>query len=238
MNTGIRLFCIPYAGGSASVYFVWKKYLDTNIEIYPIELSGRGRRMNVPLYNDMNDAVNDIYELIKNDLDDKPYAIFGHSMGCYLAFELYYKIMESNHQSAKHVFFSGRAAPGDDSGKKYSHLLPDNEFIREVYSLGGMAEEFLKNKILKDVFLPILRADYKMIETYEYTEKKSKICCSISVLTGTRDKLTKGANISKWSTFTNNKCYFYEFDGGHFFINSCLSAVVSIVNQRLLDLIR
>jgi len=235
MNTEIRLFCIPYAGGSAAVYYTWKKYLNTNIELYPIELSGRGRRMNVPIYNNIREAVDDIYELIKNNLDDKPYALFGHSMGCCLVFELYYKIIESNHQSAKHVFFSGRSAPGDGLDKEYTHLLPDNEFIREVYSLGGMKEEFFKDEILKDVFLPILRADYKIIETYEYTKKKSKLCCNISVLTGIQDKLTKRANISSWSTYTNNECYFYEFNEGHFFINSCLSAVVSIVNQRLLS---
>ena len=237
MNTKARLFCIPYAGGSAAVFYMWKKYLHPDIELFPIELSGRGRRMRAPLYNNIGEAVDDIYETVKSYLDDAPYAIFGHSMGSCLAYELYHKISELNHQCAEHVFFSGRVSPCDDIEKENTYLLPDKDFIQQVFDLGGMSKEFLNNEILMNIFLPVLRADYKIIDTYEPIARMNRISCDISVLTGVRDRMTKSADIKRWGAYTDNECFFYEFDEGHFFINSYIDNVVNIINDRITDVL-
>lgn len=78
----IKLFTIPYAGGSSVVFQEWKKYFDNEIELIPIELAGRGKRFNNPLYNTLEEAVDDVLKQIQSCLvpgDD--YALFGHSMG-------------------------------------------------------------------------------------------------------------------------------------------------------------
>ncbi len=66
----IRLFCIPYAGGFASLFFHWKKMLHSSIEHIPIELSGRGYRYNDKLYDDAEEGVEDILSQIKDQLFD------------------------------------------------------------------------------------------------------------------------------------------------------------------------
>lgn len=235
MDHKIKLYCIPFAGGSAMAYCKWKKNLDDRIKVCPVELTGRGRRMNSPLYGNFHEAVNDIYNMIHNDLDAKPYAIFGHSMGSLLAFELYHKIMESNHTSAKHLFFSGRVPPNAKRCEDNTHSLPEQKFIQEVFKLGGMSEEFIHNRALLNVFLPIIRSDYKLVETYHYKERQIKIDCKMSVLTGKQDQLTNRANITEWRMQAAHECNFYEFEGGHFFIDSCQEDVTDIINKTLLE---
>lgn len=90
--TKIKLFCLPYAGGSSVIFNSWKQYIDPSIELVPIELAGRGKRINEPLYNGVNDAVEDVFGLIKNKITDTPYALFGHSMGGMISYELAQKI--------------------------------------------------------------------------------------------------------------------------------------------------
>ena len=88
----IKLFCFPYAGGSAAAYNKWRQYLDKHIELRPVELAGRGRRIYDPLYQSIEEAVDDVYQLISPELAKGPYAFFGHSMGGIIAYELAYKI--------------------------------------------------------------------------------------------------------------------------------------------------
>jgi surfactin synthase thioesterase subunit len=152
----IKLFCIPYAGGSAMNYMTWKKLLDNRIQIMPLELAGRGSRINEPLYNNTEEAINDIYNVIYKELDGTPYAIFGHSMGTMLTYELLRKITAKMHQEPVHVFFSGRYPPYINAEDKFTHLLPDEEFLAEISELGGMDQEVLQCQELISIFLPVL----------------------------------------------------------------------------------
>ena len=101
----IRLFCFPYAGGSSEIFLRWKKYLDQNIELNPIELSGRGHRCNELFYDDFESVIEDVYKIIKYSLSDVPYAFLGHSMGSLIAYELCYKLIEFGDEPPIHIFF-------------------------------------------------------------------------------------------------------------------------------------
>lgn len=101
----IKLFCFPYAGGSAQIFHSWSNYLSSQIEIIPVELSSRGRRFNEPLYKNFDELLNDVFNQIHNDIIQTPYAFFGHSLGALIAFELVHKIIADNLPSPKQVFF-------------------------------------------------------------------------------------------------------------------------------------
>ena len=108
----IKLFCIPYAGCSASIYSKWKRKLPQDIELIPLEPAGRGRRCDEPLYNNLNEAVDDLYWEAAKVLDrSDEYILFGHSMGSLLAFELYYKLMEEGFREPLHLYVSGARLP-------------------------------------------------------------------------------------------------------------------------------
>lgn len=228
----IKLFCFPYAGGSSAVYMGWKKYLCDKIELRSLELAGRGKRTKEPLCKSVEEVIDDIFPRIQSELCDSPYAIFGHSMGSILAYELVRKVRMHKLPEPAHVFFSGRVPPFIFLGTQ-NHLLPDSEFIKLLAEFGGMNEEILSNPQLLSFFLPIIRADYKIVELYRHTQDGFQLNCDITVFNGKSDKLAKQDHLRKWKECTSKLCTFYEFDGGHFFINDFKPEIIKIINDRI-----
>lgn len=228
-----KLFCIPYAGGSATIYSKWKKYLDNDIELYPVELAGRGKRCGIPYYASFYEAVDDLFDCIKNYVSGR-YALFGHSMGSWLALELAYKLIEHGYDSPTHIFFSGNRAPHIYREEKILHKLPDDEFNKEIFKIGGTSNELLENKELLAFFMPIIRSDYKLIENYDYKDHGTYLNCDISVLNGIDDDL-KDAQIKGWEKYTKFKCNYYYMKGGHFFINEVVGDVIKVINKTLVQ---
>ncbi|HHX70427.1 MAG TPA: thioesterase [Gallicola sp.] len=229
----IKLFCLPYAGASATVYINWKRSLDKRIELKPLELAGRGKRFNEPFYNSMDEAIEDIYKVLSVELDGTPYAVFGHSMGTIFAYELIRKIICYGNREPVHVFMSGRYPPYIETEKENIHLLSDKEFINKIMKLGGTKEEVISNKELLDLFLPVLRADYRLIESYTHNGNVLNLNCDITVLNGKYDDYIIGKDVQGWRECTNKNCNFHEFDDGHFFINKYQEDVIGIVNRVL-----
>ena len=229
----IKLFCIPYAGGSATVYTKWHKYLHRDIELYPIELAGRGKRYAAPFYTSLFEAVDDLFKSIKNDLNGS-YALFGHSMGCWLTLELAYKLNELGYNAPRHIFFSGNRPPHIYREEKVLHELSDKEFKDEIFKVGGTPRELFQNKELLEFFLPVLRADYKIVETYCAKNCDMFLNCDISVLNGTEDDLTE-TEIEGWKKYTKLQCNVYNLNGGHFFINEQVHEVARLINYILIE---
>ncbi|GAE87116.1 thioesterase II family protein [Acetivibrio straminisolvens] len=232
----IKLFCFPYAGGSSAAYIGWKKYLSDKIELRPLDLAGRGRRINEPLYNSIEEVIEDIFPRIQNELCDSPYCIFGHSMGSILAYELVRKARMLKLREPEHVFFSGRMPPFIIS-KTQNHLLSDSEFIKLLEEFGGMNNEILSNQQLLSLFLPIIRADYRIVELYKHTDDGFKLNCDITVLNGKWDKLANPDVLGRWRECTDKSCNFFEFDGGHFFINDFKPEILNIINNTISQII-
>lgn len=226
------LFCLPYAGGSETAYYNWKKYLDSSIELYPIELKGRGRRFNESCYKNIEEATDDIFERIKNKIIDDEYAIYGHSMGSLLAYELYYKIIEENMKKPKHIFFSGYEAPSVIRERENIYKLPDYDFMKKVIDIGGTPEEVINNNEILEIFMPIIRNDFKILENYKYKKRNKKIECNISILNGKQDDINL-EEILSWKNHVDMGLKLYNFEGNHFFINNNVENIVSIINNTL-----
>ncbi len=229
----IKLICLPYAGGTAQAYMKWNTYLDENIELYPIELAGRGIRYNEELYESFEHALEDVYEKIKDEITESPYALFGHSMGCWLAYELWHKIKEEKHKKPVHLFLSGRRAP-NIRNKEEKHYMKTNDELKEVMmKYGGTPIEILNDEELFNYFFPIIKADLKITENYKYVKKNERIDCNISVFTGKKDTTINMKELISWKNYTLLSCKITKFDGGHFFINEKLEDVVNNINLTL-----
>ncbi|MBE5096681.1 thioesterase [Bacillus thuringiensis] len=228
----IVLFCLPYAGGSESIYANWKKYLDPSIELHAIKLSGRGKRFNESLYSSLDKAIEDIYSQIKPYLH-KPFIFFGHSMGSLLAYELAYKVKQLNGVNPFHMFLSGGKTPqGYANENKKIHLFPNEEFKNEIKQMGGTPQEILDNPELLDIFIPILKSDFKIIENYIFSSDNFKFDCNITVLHGRKDDISE-EEILRWKLYTKKNCNIVPFEGGHFFINECTESIVKLINQEI-----
>ena len=230
----MKLFCIPYAGGSEIIFRNWGRKIHPSIQVVPIELKGRGKRFSEFYYQSLEEAVDDILENIKDKIVNEDFAIYGHSMGSLLAYELYYRISDLNLKKPKHIFFSGYKAPSIIRKKENIHTLPNYEFIKRVMELGGTPEELMENKELLEIFLPIIRNDFKIIETYIYEEREEKIACDVSILNGKQDNINL-EEILSWKNHVCRKFKVYNFEGNHFFINNNVESISSIINATLVD---
>lgn len=234
----LKLFCFPYAGGSAIIYKKWAPYLDAGIVLHPVELAGRGQRMQEPLYKDAEGAVEDAFQMMQREAGNMPYALFGHSMGSKIVYELAQKIRKDNFPPPVHVFFSGRGAPHvkREDKRKY-HEMNDEDFKTAVLQLGGTPPEVFAHPELMELFFPLLRSDFKIAESDIPEKKMLPLDSDITVFLGKTDDLN-AAQCDGWKLHTNKRCELYYFPGGHFFLHEEIAGITEVINRNCLKAIR
>lgn len=233
----ITLFCLPYAGGSAAIFNKWNSLVSREIRVVPVELAGRGGRMNEALYNTLNDAVDNVYNIIRKRIDNQqPYALFGHSMGALLAYKVVQRIRKEQLPEPIHIFFSGRGAPHSITRReKIYHTMEEEEFKRELLQLGGTPKEFFEHPELMEFLLPVLRNDFKLSETVLPVENIEPLDYDITVFVGKDEEGMVAEDVHGWRLHTKQLCIVHYFNGGHFFINDETERIVSIINEKLLS---
>lgn len=214
----LRLFCFPFAGGAASSFRTWPDQLAPDIEVCPVELPGRGKRLREPLFTGVLPLIETLTPALLPYLDI-PFAFFGHSLGTMISFELARQLRRQEAQSPRHLFISGRRAPQVPARKPPLHNLPKSELIEELRQYNGTPETVLANQELMELFLPILRADFRMNETYTYTSEPP-LNCPISVFGGLEDTDANSDELAAWGDQTSSTFTIDMFPGGHFFINN------------------
>jgi medium-chain acyl-[acyl-carrier-protein] hydrolase len=229
----IALVCLPYAGGSSATYLTWKKLLAPGIELVPVELAGRRGRASDPLYADMAEAVRDVRGRINPVVSGGAYALFGHSLGTVIVYELCRTLQAEGKPLPTHVFFSGRFPPYLETEPTSWHALPDDQFIAQMGRFGDAPLELFQDKEFLAFALPLLRHDYKLAETYRHTGEKLVLDCPVTVFHGTRDALVTKAEMALWRGCARDQYAFHEFNDGHFFINTRRQEIVAIINREL-----
>lgn len=209
-----RLFCVPFAGGNAAVFRNWGALLAT-VEVWAIQFPGRGDRIAEPLLTYLPTLVHQIVPTFSS-LCDRPYAFFGHSMGALVCFELarYF----SQEMAPQHLFVSGRRAPQCPDSRSL-HRLPDADFLAELRRLNGTPPQVLENAELMQFFMPILRADMAICETYQYQESQP-LTCPITAFGGTEDLSEPLDLVAEWQAQTEAHFSLHPLPGDHFFLQS------------------
>jgi len=231
----INLFCLPYAGGSAAIFAKWKKFLGPDIELIPVELSGHGERIGERLYIDLEDAVDDVFRIVKRRMNEGPYALFGHSLGGTIAYSLAQKIRETGSRRPVHIFFSGKSVPHvrEDSRHQF-HLLNNDNFKKEVIGLGGTPPELFEYPELMEIYIPMLRNDFRLADSDLREEVIRPLEENITVFLGKEDIFTMD-RCDEWQQHTQQGCCIHYFDGGHFFLEEKTAQIVSLINETLLQ---
>ncbi len=229
----IQLFGIPYAGGGKTSFAGWDKKLTPYVQLVTVELSGRDARTYEPLYETLHDCVEDICRWIRMRMREDSFAIYGHSMGALLGYEVAHRL-HTEGLSPLHLIVSGREAPQlVNADRKAIHKLPDRELIDHVVGLGGTPPEIFEYPELTKLVLHRLRSDFKIIETSHFAERNSKLPCPITVLYGESEGIAE-VDARAWSVHTSAYCSVRRFPGDHFFIYSQEDSVLSFVLRSLL----
>ncbi len=231
----VNLFCLPYAGGSASIYNHWCKYLDPRIKLTPLEMAGRGSRISEPFYQSIPEAIADLLLRNQAELRSDPYALFGHSMGSWLAFELAHHLKANGYPQPVQLFLSGRYPPQFRKTERIYHTMSDSEVRNGLLRMGGTPPELLDCPEWWNLFIPVLRADYKILDTYHFEANRAPLQTSIVGFTGNDDDITNASQMARWQELTTGDCQVYTFEGAHFFIHTQTAGIAKIINEKLIN---
>ncbi len=228
----LRLFCFPYAGGTAAVFRSWAQYLPSEIELCAVQYAGRGSRLAEPLGEDVMAVLNGVYQDLQPFLK-KPFAFFGHSMGALVSYEFARRLQQEEQPGPFQVFVSGCSAPHVRELKS-TYNLPEPEFIAELRHLQGTPEEVLDNAELMQLMMPIIRADFKVSQTYEYVPGPP-LECPIRAFGGLKDETVPREEVEAWSEHTRGSFRAQMLPGDHFFVNTSQSLLTRIIAQELIS---
>ncbi|HTF67339.1 MAG TPA: alpha/beta fold hydrolase [Edaphobacter sp.] len=231
----LRLFCFPYAGGTTHMFREWQKYFMPQVELCLVHLPGRGKRFGERLFTRLNFLVDVIAQEIRDKLQT-PFALYGHSMGALISFELCRELRRRYKIEPAHLFVSGKRAPHIMLSKPVSFNLPRNEFIDELRRLNGTSSNLLDHDEAMDLLLPVLRADFEMVETYEY-HFEEPLSCPIAVYGGVQDERVPIEGLYAWKEHTSGDCKVRMFPGGHFFIQNYRNCNIDFVDVLRRDVL-
>ncbi len=227
----LDLYCFPYAGGNSAIFHGWSEYLQTEVELRVAQLPGREQRMRESPLTSMLTAVERLGSVLAEG-SGRRYALFGHSMGALLAFELVRWLRRSNCPLPELLIASGCPAPHLSRADAPIHGLPDDEFLRRVARLNGIPREVFEHPELRSLALGPLRADFTMFETYEY-RREAPLGVPIVALGADADTSARVSAVRAWEAHTLVGFRFHQFAGDHFFLLRDRRKLVEAVASEL-----
>jgi medium-chain acyl-[acyl-carrier-protein] hydrolase len=188
--------------------------------------------MDEPPYTRFQDLVSVLTEKLQ-PLLDRQYAIFGHSLGALIGFEVARRIREKQGITPVHLFASAQHAPQIPDPLPPISMLPDAAFIAAVQQrYDGIPHEILREPEVLSLLMPMLRADFQVLEDYSYHPQRP-FTCGITVLGGIEDAATSPEQLSAWSLQTQGGFRIQMFPGDHFFVQSAERAVLGCMSRAL-----
>lgn len=226
----VRLACFPHAGGSASFFFPVSQALQPSVEVLAVQYPGRQDRRREPCVTDLGTLADLAYEALR-DWADRPIALFGHSMGAIVAFEVARRLEQRLGVEPAVLFASGRRAPSRHRTESV-HRRDDDGVVRELQLLGGTDAVFLQDEELLQMSLPAIRGDYRAIERYQCSPG-AEVSCPVVALVGDSDPRTTIEEARAWSAHTSSEFDIQVFPGGHFFLAEHPDRVIEAISGRL-----
>ncbi|MFC7844304.1 thioesterase II family protein [Streptomyces sp. NPDC057382] len=225
----VRLVCLPHAGGSAGFFYPVARELAPRVEVLAVQYPGRQDRLREPAVPDIATLADRIADEL-GPWTDRPYALFGHSMGAIVAFETARRLQEAGLAPAV-LFVSGRRAPALDHTHDRQPVT-DAEVLKEVRELNGTGNVLLDDEATRQLILPALRSDYQAVRDYRYRTGPA-LACPITAFTGDRDPKAELGQVRAWRQHTRSAFEVRVLPGGHFFLVDRAGEVWGHVEERL-----
>lgn len=219
----LPLYCFPYGGAGASAYRGWGEELPAWIDVRPIQFPGRENRFREPLYTRLEPLVAEMAGRVETG---EPYALFGHSLGALVAFELVRTLRREGRPAPLLLVLSGFGAPHTLRDRpRVAHLAPD-AFWEVVAAHYDVTPEVMAEPLLRELAYPVLRADLEIVETYVY-RPEPPLDLPLVAWGGVGDPEETEEQVAAWKEYSRQPVEVRTFPGGHFFVNSSRPAVLA-----------
>lgn len=226
----MELFAIPFAGGSEHCYRDLEKQF-TAIQMTVLALPGRGKLISQPCITSIDDMVNYLFQELQERLY-QPYALFGHSMGAFIACMLSRKIDSAGLPMPKAVMLSGRKAPSIKE-HEIKHTMPTAQFRTMLQELGGVPDAVWQDEDIMTLFEPILRADFELLETFQYQEQQA-LDVPFYLYLGKDDEIS-AEQAQAWQKETSQPLNITYFKGGHFYFQQDAALLAKKISEKLIS---
>lgn len=229
-----RLVCLPYAGGGAPTFRQWPLDLPDDVEVLGVQVPGREPPFRQRPLESIDEMVAAVLPAVRM-LDDLPFAIFGHSMGALVAYEVTLALEAAGEPSPTHLFVSGRRAPDAPMESEPIHHLPDEEFLDEMHERYNAVPDAVRREAeLLALLLPVLRADVRAYETYRPSSPRT-VACPVHVFGGRDDRHPPPERLGQWQDVAERQVRVRVFDGGHFYLTSQRQALTNAIAAAWTD---
>ncbi len=228
MSNQIKVLCLPCAGGSATMYLRWRRMMPAFVELIPVELPGRGSRIDEPLIEQFDVLIEQLANEMQRDLNGR-YVLFGHSMGGLLAYGLTRELAWRKRPLPEALFISGSAAPSERGLSLFQ--FNDAALIADLRRQGGTPEVIFETPELLEITLSVLAADYRLCQSFFY-EQLDPLALPIHVFAGRADTINV-ERLAAWQQESSAMGSLSWFKGGHFFLREDEDVFIQQLNQYL-----
>ncbi|MDF3290550.1 thioesterase II family protein [Streptomyces silvisoli] len=230
-----RLVVFPHAGGGANFYRAWGERFGPDVEVWIVQYPGRESRMAEPFVSDLDELVGEISAGLRATGNGPGNtALFGHSMGATIAYETALALAGGLPLDA--LFVSARRAPGSGPvSEARARPRTDEEILAVLRQHGGTPMEIFDQPLARELFLPVLRNDYLLLDSYRPEVGRPLLDIPIIALSGRQDSSVEAESVMGWGRFTTAEFHSHALDGGHFYLVPQVDRVVELVRAHLRD---
>lgn len=228
------LFCLPHAGGAASAFRGWADALAGDVDVLPVRLPGRERRTGEPAVLDPR-AIAVVVAAELRARQSPRYGFYGHSLGGWVAFEVIRELRRLGEPLPVRLYVGGSRAPDVQPHPDLRGLSaePDAKIEELLLRLGGVPPEVFDHPELRDLVLPVIRADFAWLDSYRY-QPEAPLPVPVVGFAGSDDQVATAADVAGWARHTSAGMTAHTIAGGHFFVQDQLGQVTDIIRADLI----
>ena len=229
----LRLFCFAHAGGGLADYRRWAGRLPEGVTVDPVVLPGREQRMAETAFQRMEPLIDDLMPELFDLADETPYALIGHSMGAWVAFEACRRLRDEGSPLPQTLVVIARRAPDIPATLPPLSGLPEQLFLGAVQDrYGPFPAALLDHPSLLRLFVPALRADFSVLDNYTYREGRP-LPVPIVTIGATEDDTVSQADLDGWSRHSVHPLQQRMLEGGHFLPREPSSGLLETILEHI-----
>jgi medium-chain acyl-[acyl-carrier-protein] hydrolase len=231
IGAGATLICLPHAGGGASAFRQWRAWVPPAVDVLAVQFPGHEGRWLEPLGDRMEDLAVPLATIVAERVTT-PFALYGHSLGALIAFEAARAMRARGYATPVHLFVSCCRAPSIPAHRPSFEGRSDAALVRYLRRLGGLPEAVLAHRAMLDALLPVIRADFRIDDTYVH-RPAPPLDCPITSFVGASDAGVSRAENDAWRSHTRGEFRSLTLPAGHFWPPACEAEIAATIGAAL-----